>query len=93
MVFWVVFGGMLFAGCSADGEALFQSKGCSNCHSFQGQGGRMGPDLTAVSRRMNSNEIREYLKNPRNKYPQTRMPSFEKLSGAELRGLADYLSN
>lgn len=30
------------------GEALFDMKGCSSCHTVQGRGGDMGPDLTRM---------------------------------------------
>lgn len=33
---------------AATGQALFESAGCTGCHSIKGQGGVMGPDLTDV---------------------------------------------
>ncbi|MGW8287918.1 MAG: c-type cytochrome, partial [Desulfobulbales bacterium] len=38
----------LLAGCSGiyDGKTLFFQVGCSQCHTINGKGGHMGPDLT-----------------------------------------------
>ena len=34
---------------SAQGEMLFQSLACVKCHAVNGQGGRVGPDLSGIS--------------------------------------------
>lgn len=67
-------------------------KGCQGCHSFQGNGGNMGPDLTAVGARMNQEEIQQYIKNPSKINSRARMPSYEKLTSAELKALAVFLA-
>ncbi len=35
-------------GDAARGRAIFESRGCMNCHRVNGQGGRRGPDLSRV---------------------------------------------
>ena len=79
--------------CSADGSALFREKGCIQCHSFKGEGGRMGPDLTAVGDRLTTDQIRNYIRNPSAVNPNARMPTFSHLSSIEIRALASYLQN
>lgn len=36
-------------GDAARGAQLFRSQGCSGCHTLQGQGGQVGPNLTGIS--------------------------------------------
>lgn len=79
------------SGCGKDGALLFRELGCINCHSFQGQGGAMGPDLTAVSARMSREEIGRYIKNPEQENPGTRMPAFADLGKGELQAIIDFL--
>ena len=46
------------------GKALYETKGCSNCHMISGAGGRMGPELTAVGRGRSAEYIRESIVDP-----------------------------
>lgn len=47
------------------GKALFTGKGqCAQCHAINGQGGRMGPDLTRAGRQRSAKYLRESLTDP-----------------------------
>jgi cytochrome c oxidase cbb3-type subunit III len=47
-----------------NGRALFRSTGCGQCHRVQGEGGRMGPDLTLIGAARSARHLREALANP-----------------------------
>lgn len=81
----------LLSACAGDGQALFSQTGCLECHSVNGHGGRMGPDLTAVSGRMDFWEIRNYVRNPVGQNPQARMPVIRNLSEPQLWAIIHYL--
>ena len=83
----------LISGCSQlkDGDQLFISKGCSQCHSFKGIGGQMGPDLTAVTNRRSDKWIENYLQDPKAVNPNARMPSFKNLSRAQREAIIAFL--
>jgi ubiquinol-cytochrome c reductase cytochrome b subunit len=80
------------AKASEEGAALFQKLGCSACHSINGTGGKVGPDLAGEKGRNRSVEwIGQQIREPRSHNPHTVMPAFEKLSESEVDALARYL--
>lgn len=76
-----------------DGSVIFRREGCAGCHTFKGQGGFMGPDLTAVSSRRNRDWIRTQINNPRKHNANSAMPSFNHLSWREINALIAYLES
>ena len=81
-------------GCSRiyDGEKLFFTVGCSQCHTFKGRGGRMAPDLSAVNNIRSEGWIDDYLQNPKKINPLSRMPSFANLSRAKRKAIINFLN-
>jgi ubiquinol-cytochrome c reductase cytochrome b subunit len=75
-----------------EGQSLFQSLGCSGCHSVKGSGGTAGPDLSneGVSGRTRDWLITQ-IANPNSHNSNTGMPAFSTLSDQQLNQLADYL--
>ena len=52
-------------GSPADGRQLFEDKGdCTRCHIVNGEGGRLGPDLSQVAERRRLAELRSDLTDP-----------------------------
>ncbi|MEW6218690.1 MAG: c-type cytochrome [Thermodesulfobacteriota bacterium] len=83
---------LLAAACAVpDGAAVYEREGCGDCHSVAGQGGRLGPDLTAVAGRLPPAAIRAYIRDPAGQNPAARMPAYPHLSEAELHALARFL--
>ncbi|UCE79881.1 MAG: c-type cytochrome [Nitrospiraceae bacterium] len=80
----------LLSSCAGKGKELFRSKGCIRCHSFKGEGGNIGPDLTAVANRRSGSRIRQQIKNSKKHNPQSRMPDFSRLSEYEIRSIIAY---
>jgi cytochrome c oxidase subunit II len=85
------------------GQARFFEQGCNGCHTIRGTAanGLIGPDLTHVGARRTlgagtldnnvENMVRWIRENQRIK-PAVRMPQFDRLSVAEAREIAMYLS-
>jgi cytochrome c2 len=86
---------LLFSACSMtySGEKLFFKEGCSQCHTFKGKGGRMGPDLSAVTNLKTDKWIDSYMQNPKSMYPFARMPSFKHLSSSKRKAIITFLKN
>jgi cbb3-type cytochrome oxidase cytochrome c subunit len=86
-------GSFLLSGCSIpyNGEKLFFQEGCSQCHSYKGKGGRMGPDLSAVSNIKTDSWIDSYIQYPKKTYPFSRMPSFSHLSSSKRKAIISFL--
>lgn len=58
-------------GDPAQGEALFKSNGCLNCHMIDGQGGDLGPDLSRVGSMRGPSYLQNKLLDPGADLPTT----------------------
>lgn len=72
-----------------NGEQVFQ--GCKGCHSYKGQGGSTGPDLTNVSQKYSNkkDELMDFIRQPPSPANMVMTPFSG--SEADLEALADYL--
>ncbi|HVS35474.1 MAG TPA: cytochrome b N-terminal domain-containing protein [Gemmataceae bacterium] len=72
------------------GAVVFQYKDCRNCHALEGQGGRRGPDLTDVGRRLTRDQLIDQVSN--GTPGGGLMPAYGKqVSDAEMAALTDFL--
>ena len=80
----------------ATGKTVFTSNGCTRCHTMDGQGGRMGPELThaGADSAHTAQWISDFVKNPKVTKPNTRMPAFgDKIKESDLSALGAYLAS
>ncbi len=75
------------------GAAVFQSRGCMNCHALHGTGGTFGPALDAIGRKLSLEQIEHYIKNPKAVNPKAMMPPQTALSEKEIEEVAGFLAN
>ena len=75
------------------GAAVFQTKGCMNCHSLHGKGGTFGPALDHVGRGKTMEQIEHYIRDPKSINPTAKMPPQKELSDRELEEVAKFLSS
>jgi mono/diheme cytochrome c family protein len=87
------------AGGSTDPKAIIAAAGCLGCHSLDGQGGKIAPDLTHVGARRSTDSIRKKILDPMSSIAK----GYEKLAGvmpksfgtmltgAQLEALVQYL--
>ncbi|ABV95620.1 cytochrome c oxidase subunit II (plasmid) [Dinoroseobacter shibae DFL 12 = DSM 16493] len=86
----------------AEGREVFLSAGCAACHEIRGvaEGGRLGPDLTRLGARaslgagmwrMNQGNVAGWIADVQDMKPGAQMPSYNHLSGPDLRNLSAYL--
>lgn len=63
----------------AEGEYLFEQLGCHGCHLVQGYGemSRVGPSLRKTSAKVDPQWMVDWIKNPYDFRPRTKMPHFE----------------
>jgi putative heme-binding domain-containing protein len=52
------------SGDAARGKTLFESRGCRNCHRVQGNGSRLGPELTDIGAQRRAVEIERSILDP-----------------------------
>jgi ubiquinol-cytochrome c reductase cytochrome b subunit len=74
------------------GAKLFKSVGCIACHSINGAGGSVGPDLSGErSKGRDSAWLVRQIRDPRSGNPNSIMPAFTTLTDRQVNDLADYL--
>lgn len=75
-----------------DAGRLMQDLHCLSCHTINGHGGDMAPDLSFEGSAVQRAWLEEFMKNPNTLRPALirRMPKFT-LSSAEARTISDYL--
>ena len=72
------------------GKSLYKKLGCSACHKIGEQGGIVGPELTHVSKRLNSEWIYRFLISPQHMLADVTMPNYG-LNSKKALSLASYL--
>ena len=78
----------------SQGKSLFRSKGCLGCHTIDGQGGSVGPNLSDVgSKGLSKQWLTVQLKDPKKHDPSSVMPSFSSLSDQDINALTTYLES
>ncbi|MFN0169586.1 MAG: PQQ-dependent dehydrogenase, methanol/ethanol family [Bryobacteraceae bacterium] len=74
-------------GDAAAGGRLFDQK-CARCHMFHGQGGRLGPDLSAITEQMKPGELRKAINTPSESInPGFQTVEVRRVDGSVLRGV------
>jgi ubiquinol-cytochrome c reductase cytochrome b subunit/menaquinol-cytochrome c reductase cytochrome b/c subunit len=74
------------------GALLFATAGCTNCHTYLGAGGSIGPNLTSIGKTSNRGVagFAQYVANPA-KFGNTLMPKFADLGKDNLNKLGAFL--
>ena len=72
------------------GQLVYQSQGCSSCHSINGIGGTMAPDLTKVGSKRDHDWLFGHFKDPQKYVKNSAMPPVT-LSDEEIGQLTAYM--
>jgi ubiquinol-cytochrome c reductase cytochrome b subunit len=75
-----------------EGRKLFDTLGCLGCHSVNGTGGNVGPNLSNEANRGRSRDwLATQIQDPKSHFPGTVMPAFSTLNNLQINQLVDYL--
>ncbi len=72
------------------GQLVYQSQGCSNCHSITGIGGTLGPDLTKEGAKHDKEWLIGHFKDPQKYVKDSAMPAVA-ASETEIEQLTAYM--
>ena len=76
------------AGDAAAGALVYRSNGCPQCHTIDGQGGFLGPDLTEIGARRARRHLRESILDPSADIPfDYRTVELTSVTGKRIRGI------
>jgi len=73
-----------------NGKLLFRLSRCISCHSQNGRGGTVGPDLGKVAGKAQPAWLDAWIHNPHTMFPETKMPQFG-FSETDRRAIVAYL--
>jgi len=74
------------------GGQLFDAKGCAACHSVNGKGGELGPDLSGESQRGRARPwLIAHIRDANAHNPNTIMPPYPGLTDKQVSDMVDYL--
>ena len=73
------------------GAKLFDTSECKNCHSLNHQGSEVGPDLTQVGIRRSRDWLTEFIYEPEELFPDTKMPRFPWKTKQQVADVVAYL--
>jgi ubiquinol-cytochrome c reductase cytochrome b subunit len=77
-----------------EGHSLFLSNNCIICHSINGAGGTIGPDLSHETAKGRTVQwLSAQLRNPKANNPASVMPPFATLADTQIIAIADYILN
>lgn len=90
---------------AASGASLFSSEGCIACHTIDGNGGSVGPDLTHVGSKRSLSWLKTQITNPSAHFASGSsvtingasymaiMPGHKHMQASKLNALAEYLES
>jgi mono/diheme cytochrome c family protein len=77
-----------------EGSGLFASAGCAACHTIEGKGGKVGPDLSHEAKLGRSSQwLIKQITDPTKHDPSTIMPAHKNLTQPQLKSMADFILN
>jgi ubiquinol-cytochrome c reductase cytochrome b subunit/menaquinol-cytochrome c reductase cytochrome b/c subunit len=77
---------------ASQGALLFAQSGCLSCHTYEGTGGTVGPELTQEGTRGRGKQWQiEHLMDPQSKTPGSSMPAFTDFTDQQYDLLATFL--
>jgi mono/diheme cytochrome c family protein len=74
------------------GRMLFREQGCYGCHTAEGMGTSIGPDLSRIGAKRNGTDLVRWLRDPSTHRPSAHMPRIQ-LTEVEVQALAAYLGS
>jgi len=73
------------------GKNVYNQNRCDLCHRIGGQGGVIGPDLSKVGSKYDTQWLAKKIKDPKSINPTTQMPAYPQLSDNEIEAVVGFL--
>ena len=74
------------------GRMVFRDQGCYGCHTAEGMGTPIGPDLSKIGTKHDQAYLTGWLRDPAMQRPRAHMPKIQ-LTETEVQALAAYLGS